>query len=1708
MRLALRLFLFILIAFPGFCFASGQNAALAEYNWGDDLDVTVQDHGVSGLTLSMTLPSSIEYFNSQMRESHQQDKSLEDLPESEFPVITRWVYVPSNGEISVTILDQEGSFAEFDDGISTLRRINDQKRFAGAVQLDNLNPPSPVTIGKSAYLRGHRLVPVSVYPLQVAGDGSVAFENHQLTVDLSFSENHLDNPGFNRRMINSHMARILESTVLNPPPRDLAPTELSRMLIVHSDLIREREATDAIDQFADWKRRMGYTVDIEPIDVENEGQEGIKDIVQGYYEDDPPLDYLVIVGWDSTLFGDDDIDEDEDFYFPPFKFTIQDFEDQVNVRGDLFYTTFDGDEDVIQDVQYGRMMVPNTEDLAGAVRRSILYESDPYPGPQNHEGEWYRHVLVTSEHDTLIPPSTEFLINWELDNLGRLGYDEIDLVWQYETYPEYIDPVREVLEEGVSLVLSDGWTLGAIDHLDPDEIAENGRMNPFVIMDLIHYGQPIIPRWYHSATVDQPLGPIAAFGLDRDPYDEKIFPILGWSIWAMNHLDIWVGGDLHLFSNLHLLAISDRQIESDPRLIEQMGFSRYIGDPTTSIYNEPPVEISCDAPDEFNEGATGVVLSFTDGDDQPVEEVTVCIRQVDEFRYLAKTDADGLVTFTVPDGLVEGELQITAYKHNYHPFVTDIEVVEPPVNLVLQTGGFDDSEQGDDDDEFRNGETVELVLSIRNNGDQDASDITAEFSSDSPFITFSGDNVAVEDIDAGQTGSLEEQVEMTLDADCPGGTVIQIGVHLVSGDDSWDVAFEFTSAGPILFAAGFEIHNLIPGGDATIGIILHNAGTMPVGNIEAELVSLDEMVTVTAGNRVYDGIDPNGDQHSDQPFEVSVDPQFVPGQVAEFELNLSSQDEHDLSLSIGLHISAVEVTDPLGPDGYGYLCFDSGDVDWPEAPVYNWREINYDVPDFEFYGNRVDLVDELGGHWDTTRAIELPFNFRYYGSDYDSITVCSNGWAAMGTEAVSYPSPFNLQIPGYGSPKAMIAPLWQRINNEQYLYNGVYTHYIEEEEIFVIEWSNVQVQDPQGVQYQTFQMLLYNPEVYITPTGDGEIVFQYKQFSPARGNEDGFYFATVGISNLDGSDGLEYSYWDEFPPQAMRIENETALKFTTTVRNLTGSVRGRVVREDDLEVGIADAIVNPVYTDPETTDVDGWFQFDNLRYADYDHVAVSAPGFNTAEFGFEVIPGEQIVLDAVTMTHPELFIPEEHRELTPSLRPDGSRTHVDVRLLNTGTGPLTYSSKVHYFDGTYPAYDTLSTLHLTPLINVERLRCFGVEYIDSLFYIPGRSSIGDFESNPQIFVFNWEGEIIRNFRQPTPRDDDEAYMKGITWDGELLWGAYESLEGEKRIVGFDLEGNLSDTMDYPFEVFQNFSITYSPERNSYFAGDKGTDIVELDSVGNIIGRFPVHFARRDADLSALGWNSYDIEGMPLYIIDGYHETAGRARPTLIKMNPETGAWRVITQLHMTDENVKGYFGMGIIHNHDLQRSYLAIIEGLGLWRSANDHLKIHEIGPNISFMVPGSYVNMTGEIVPQISVPTGFEVDATDWPQGSYQWSYYITHNTNQDAVVVPVTLTVDDESGFDDIDHPVPTEFGLKAVYPNPFNAVARILFALDVSSRVSVRVYDLAGREIATVYENTAPAGVHILNWDASRLSSGVYYVRLEKGSQNSSMKVVLIK
>ena len=82
-----------------------------------------------------------------------------------------------------------------------------------------------------------------------------------------------------------------------------------------------------------------------------------------------------------------------------------------------------------------------------------------------------------------------------------------------------------------------------------------------------------------------------------------------------------------------------------------------------------------------------------------------------------------------------------------------------------------------------------------------------------------------------------------------------------------------------------------------------------------------------------------------------------------------------------------------------------------------------------------------------------------------------------------------------------------------------------------------------------------------------------------------------------------------------------------------------------------------------------------------------------------------------------------------------------------------------------------------------------------------------------------------------------------------------------------------------------------------------------------------------------------------------------------------------------------------------------------------------------------------------------------------------------------------------------LPADFSLSEAFPNPFNSVTKISYGLPEASRMSIRIYDISGRMIATLVEGDIPAGNHAVTWDAGSVATGVYLVQMEASRTGSS-------
>jgi len=88
------------------------------------------------------------------------------------------------------------------------------------------------------------------------------------------------------------------------------------------------------------------------------------------------------------------------------------------------------------------------------------------------------------------------------------------------------------------------------------------------------------------------------------------------------------------------------------------------------------------------------------------------------------------------------------------------------------------------------------------------------------------------------------------------------------------------------------------------------------------------------------------------------------------------------------------------------------------------------------------------------------------------------------------------------------------------------------------------------------------------------------------------------------------------------------------------------------------------------------------------------------------------------------------------------------------------------------------------------------------------------------------------------------------------------------------------------------------------------------------------------------------------------------------------------------------------------------------------------------------------------------------------------------------------------------PSGFGLDQNYPNPFNPSTKIVYHLAQRGKVSLKIFDLLGREVAVLVDEVKDAGSFVVEWQASRISSGTYFCQFQSGGEFQTRKIILLR
>jgi hypothetical protein len=117
--------------------------------------------------------------------------------------------------------------------------------------------------------------------------------------------------------------------------------------------------------------------------------------------------------------------------------------------------------------------------------------------------------------------------------------------------------------------------------------------------------------------------------------------------------------------------------------------------------------------------------------------------------------------------------------------------------------------------------------------------------------------------------------------------------------------------------------------------------------------------------------------------------------------------------------------------------------------------------------------------------------------------------------------------------------------------------------------------------------------------------------------------------------------------------------------------------------------------------------------------------------------------------------------------------------------------------------------------------------------------------------------------------------------------------------------------------------------------------------------------------------------------------------------------------------------------------------------------------------------------------------------------SSYCTDSTKRPKLDIYLTLV-----GVKRISNEIPGQFNLYQNFPNPFNPATNIKYDLPKITNVKLVVYDVMGKEVATLVNEKQEAGTYEVTWDASNISSGLYFYKLITGDYSDAKRIILLK
>lgn len=1028
------------------------------------------------------------------------------IGDPELFVYSRLVNLPDLGNYKIEHINYEQEIIKLDHNLAP-NGFSEENIKSSIYDNDQWLPSEIISISKPNIMGAYRFSQIAVFPLQYnpATDQIRIIKN--IDIKLILDETIIDNPKIKQspNMISSNLSNKIDNS------GSITRSEQNgKYLFIVPDAFES-----VLDPLLRWKEKLGHKTRVATLSETGASADEIKYFIQNAYDNwELPPEYVVLVG-----------DIDGNIAVPSF--FVEGYYTPWDVS-DHKYSLLEG-EDYFPDVFVGRLSARTQLELNTIISKIINYESNPVI-----DDNWQKKAMMLSYIDEWYGYfSARETVMAVREKLLDFEYAEVDTF--ISPYQSGSNVITNMINNGYSFVNYRGaggpsywWgNYGPLFDIYGIESLSNGFKLPMVTSitcgggDFANTSYPSCfgEVWLKAGSPSNPKGAIGFIGpseIDtKTPFNNT------------NDMGIYQGitqegitrcgemmlrGKMELYNNYPSCHAWGNSNNSD-----QFYFYVYnlLGDPGLQVNTSAPktfdVAVETEIPSNYNYIEAQAII-----DEDDASGFTFAITNSDSLITVGYSNELGYAY--IPIELNAGTYAITASKYGFIPVTTEFEVIDQDI-IFLDSYTITDVIPN---------VPIMITADIANSTSSAASDIQVEIYSENEYVNILSGLSSISTLSAGASQQCEFEIE--LDPLWRDGETAEVFLEISSdlGEDTFYIPLQIIS--PQFTIAEMIIDepngNLLQNVISTFNLQCLNSGNYDSEATEIELVNMSTNFEVIVGNSNCNSVNTGEEVVTDTPFEIEVGT-AISGELARFKFIIT--DGSDVLQEILYSYPIGEITEESPTFGdQGYIAIESSDEGAFTAPVYNWIEIN---PSLGGQGSAV-----TGGHVTGTdgftKTLDLPFEFQYFGKIYDQISVCSNGWIAMGDTDLMFFR--NKNIPSGVGPKAMIAPLWDNLIN-----GSVYSYYDADDNVYIVEWYNAR--NYHSYSYETFQVVLYDPLHYPSINGDGDILFQYQE---VNNNDQYDNYATIGIENETQTEGLLITFSNIYAPTAHPVEDETAILFT------------------------------------------------------------------------------------------------------------------------------------------------------------------------------------------------------------------------------------------------------------------------------------------------------------------------------------------------------------------------------------------------------------------------------------------------------------------------------------------------------------------------------------------------------------------------------------